>query len=46
MESRTMIQRPNMKRCLFILLFGLVAVSATAFAGVAINKRSRCSYSP
>jgi hypothetical protein len=38
MESRTMIQRPNMKRRVFILLFNLVAVSATAFAGVAANE--------
>jgi hypothetical protein len=44
MESRTMIQRPNMKRRLFILVFGLVAVSATAFAGVAANKPAKIRF--
>jgi hypothetical protein len=38
-----MIQRPNIKRRLFILLFGLVAVSATAYAGVASGAHRLCA---
>jgi hypothetical protein len=44
MESRTMIQRLNMKRRLSILLFGLAAASATAFAGVAANKPAKIRF--